>query len=285
MSLKDPKLIWLTLAFGLIGWSLPAQNRLQVVQDLAPVHVFAGGARQIDAQFRNAGEQTVDADMRAVLSQASSATVVRISDTPWKKLRVLPGQTVVESAKLDFPPVKTETRFLIQWVAGASNVVGRTEVLVYPTNLLQELKSLAGEDENALGFYDPQNQLKPLLKLVVVEFADLEDVGLEGFKGKLAIVGPFATKKQMREGLPTQVESLAKKGVSVVWFQPPPEKRGKLQPSFYAVPVGESSVVVAQAELVANLSENPQSQLNLIQLARLALRPEPPRLPHLIPQP
>ncbi|MFO1514098.1 MAG: hypothetical protein U1F83_14490 [Verrucomicrobiota bacterium] len=262
-----------------------ALAQLQLLPDSQPQAVFGGGRRALELRWRNAGNETMNGDVSARLLQASSATVVLVSDSPWKKLQVLPGQTVVESATLDFPAVRAETRFLIQWIESVSNIVGRLEVLVYPTNLLQELKALAGEQENALGIYDPQNQLKSVLKTVSVEFADLEDVGLEGFHGKLAIVGPFAAKKQMREGLPAQIELLAKKGASVVWLQPPPGKRDKLSPSFYTVPVGEAAVVVAQAELVANLAEHPQSQLNLIHFARLALRPEPPRLPSLSPQP
>ncbi len=262
-----------------------ALAQLQLLPDSQPQAVFGGGGRALELRWRNAGNETMNGDVSARLLQASSATVVRVSDSPWKKLQVLPGQTVVDSATLDFPAVKAETRFLIQWIEGVSNIVGRLEVLVYPTNLLQELKTLAGEQENALGIYDQQNQLKPLLKAVSVEFDDLEDVGLESFHGKLAIVGPFAAKKQMREGLPAQIESLAKRGVSVVWLQPPPEKRDKLSPSFYTVSAGEAAVVVAQAELVANLAEHPRSQLNLIHFARLALRPEPPRLPSLSPQP
>lgn len=262
-----------------------ALAQLQLLPDSMPQAVFGGGRRALELRWRNAGNETMNGDVSARLLQASSATVVRVSGSPWKKLQVLSGQTIVESATLDFPAVRAETRFLIQWVEVASNIVGRTEVLVYPTNLLQELKALAGEQENALGIFDPQNQLKPLLKTVSVEFADLEDVGLESFHGKLAIVGPFATKKQMREGLPAQIELLAKKGASVVWLQPPPEKRDKLSPSFYTVSAGEAAVVVAQAELVAHLAEHPRSQLNLIHFARLALRPEPPRLPSLSPQP
>lgn len=262
-----------------------AQAQLQLLPDSQAQAVFGGGRRALELRWRNAGNETMNGDVSARLLQASSATVVRVSDSPWKKLQVLSGQTIVESASLDFPAVRAETRFLIQWVEGVSNIVGRTEVLVYPTNLLQELKALGGEQENAMGIFDPQNQLKPLLKTMSVEFADLEDVGLESFHGKLAIVGPFAAKKQMREGLPAQTESLAKRGVSVVWLQPPPEKRDKLSPSFYTVSAGEAAVVVAQAELVANLAEHPRSQLNLIHFARLALRPEPPRLPALSPQP
>jgi hypothetical protein len=43
---------------------------------------------------------------------------------------------------------------------------------------------------------------------------------------------------------------------------------------------GKAAVVIVQADVIANLPENPQAQLNLIQFARLALHPAPPRLPH-----
>jgi hypothetical protein len=72
---------------------------------------------------------------------------------------------------------------------------------------------------------------------------------------------------------------LAKKGAAVVWIQPPPEKRDKLTPSFYSVPESTNAVVVVQPELVANLPDNPQAQLNLIYFCKLALQPEPFRLP------
>jgi hypothetical protein len=42
---------------------------------------------------------------------------------------------------------------------------------------------------------------------------------------------------------------------------------------------------VAQAGMVLNLADNPQSQINLLHFARLALHPETPRLPNLTPQP
>lgn len=270
--------ILLPLLIGATWFNSFAQ--LQVATEDTPQNVFEGEARRINLQMRNKGDHPIEAKIRAVLSQAGSATVVRISDTPWKKVQILPGQTITESAVLALPAVRAETPFLIQWIEGASNVVGRTDVLVYPTNLLQEFKVLVGVQENALGVYDPLNQLKPLLKMVSVEFADLEDVGLESFRGKLALVGPFSAKKQMPEGLPAQIESLAKKGVRVVWLQPPAERHDKLQPSFYAVPVGKATVIVVQPELVTNLGENPQAQLNLIYFARIALRPEPLHLSH-----
>ncbi len=157
------------------------------------------------------------------------------------------------------------------------------EVWVYPTNLLAELKPLAGDQ--ALGVFDPQNQLKPLLKNLKLEFTDLENLDLENFSGRLAIIGPFQSQAQMRDGLAKQIQALAKKGAAIVWLQPPPEKRSRLQPSFYSVSMNTNAVVVVQPELVADLPDNPQSQLNLVYFCKLALHPQPPALPDLAAQP
>lgn len=142
---------------------------------------------------------------------------------------------------------------------------------------------MAGEE--ALGVFDPQNQLKPLLKNLKLAFTDLENSDLENFSGKLAIIGPFASKAQMRDGLAKQIQALAKKGTAIVWLQPPPGKRDKLAPSFYSVSDSTNAVVIVQPELMSHLPENPQAQLNLIYFCKLALHPQPAVLPYLSVQP
>ena len=265
------------LLLALPLWPVAALAQLEVVPDKEPLQVFAGEGRRIAVQFRNPSGSPVEANVHTSLYQASSATAMPIGEAPWMKLEVLPAQTVLESASLTFPPIKAETRFLVQWLEGTNKVVGTTEVLAYPTNLLKELEGLAGEQP--LGVLDPANQLKPLLKAAAVECQDLEDTGLEDYHGKLAIIGPFKTRAQMQEGLANRVKTLAGKGGGVVWIQPPPEKREGFKPSFYTVREAKGAVVVVQAGLVANLAEHPQAQLNLIALARLALHPEPLQLP------
>jgi len=113
----------------------------------------------------------------------------------------------------------------------------------------------------------------------------LENSDLENFSGKLAIIGPFQSKGQMRDGLPNQIKVLAKKGAAIVWLQPPRTREEKLRPSFHSVPESTNAVVVVQSELILNLPDNPQSQLNLIYFCKLALHPQPPALPDLSPQP
>ena len=277
------KTLSLALCFVLLPETIWSQLRV-VPEDKPPV-AFAGEGRPLRVVFHNSADKTVAAEIHARLIQTSSATIMRLSEGPWKRVQVFAGQTIMEFAYLDFPAVKAETRFLVQWLEGTNQVIGTTEVLVYPPDLLKELKPLAGEAEGALGLFDPLNQLKPLVKNAKVDFVDLADAGLEGFRGKLAILGPFGSKAQMQEGLAEQIQKWMRKDVAVVWIQPPPEKRDKLAPSFYMVPGGPGNAVIVQAGLVSNLPENPQSQLNLLHCARLALHPEPARLPYLTSQP
>ena len=265
-------------------WQGSALAHIQLVPAGEPQRVFGGEARTVSLVFSNEGGKSIEADLRTRMLQVASVTAVPIGEAVWKKLSVLPGQTVLETAALDFPAVKAETRFIVQWIEGTNKVIGSTEVMVYPTNLLSELNRLAGEAEGALGIFDPQDRLKPLLKAAAVDFKDLGEGSLEDFRGKLAIIGPFESKAQMSEGLARRVETLAKNGVAVVWILPPRNWRAKLQPSFYAAPYGDVAVIVVQPELVTDLADSPRSQLNLIHFAQLALHPEPPHLPFLNPE-
>ena len=255
-----------------------AHAQLQTLPDKEPQRVFAGEGRRITVVFHNPQGSAVDADLHTRLYQASSATALLLGDAPWKKLEVLPGQTVLESATMTFPAIKAETRFLVKWLEGTSRVAGTTEVLVYPQDLLKSLKPLAGEEP--LGVLDPQNQLKPLLKAVAVEFQDLEDTAMEDYQGKLAIIGPFQSRAQMPEEAGDRIKKMAGRGVAVVWIQPPPEKRQELKPSFYTVPENTNAVVVVQPDLVSGLPDHPQAQLDLIYFCKRALAPEPLRLPN-----
>ena len=272
-----------TLGLLWLSARLAVGAQLELATNAEPQRVFFGGAKTIAVTFHNPSDENFEGEVRARIMQTSSATAVQLSETPWKKFQVLPGQTVIESAQLDFPAVKAETKFLVQWLENSNHILGKTEVLVYPTNLLAELKPLAGDEP--LGVFDPQNQLKPLLKNLKLKFTDMENSGVENFSGSLAIVGPFQSHAKMREGLVGQIKALARKGTAIVWLLPPPEKRGKLSPSFYSVSENTNAVIVVQPELVADLPDNPQSQLNLIYFCKLALQPEPFRLPNSTIQP
>jgi hypothetical protein len=267
-------LLWLAIACGCAGI---ANAQLQLLPDKEPQCVFAAGAQKISLVWQNAGEKSVDAEIRAQLFQAGSATAMSLGGKFWKQIEILPGQTVLETASVDFPAVNAQTKFLIQWLAGTNRVLGKTEVFVYPTNLLGELKPLLGEEN--VGVLDPNGELKPVLKQNRVEFLDLGEMALEDFSGKLAIIGPFQTRAQMREGMAQTIQRIARKGTAVIWIQPPPKPTEEIKPSYFVVPEGKGVVVVVQPDLVADFSRNPISQLNLIHFCKLALNPSPPALP------
>lgn len=260
--------LWLVL---MTGSTYCAYAQLTVLPDAIPQRAFGSDIQNITVLFHNGGQEQFQADLRIRMFQASSATAARLNESPWKKLYVLPGQTIVGSAEISFPKVRAETRFLIQWLESTNRVLGTTEVLVYPANFLSQLKTLAGEEP--LGVFDPGHQFKPLLKRFEVLHQDLAEEGTDKFHGKLAIIGPFESKKQMRGSLTDDIRALAKRGVAVVWLLPPAAECVPVRPSFYTVRVGDGTVVVAQADLVLRLGESPQAQLNLIHLAETALHP------------
>jgi hypothetical protein len=264
--------------------------QLEVVARAEPQRVFGGGTRTIEVWWRNAGNVADEADIQTRLMQLTSATAAPFEVAPWKRLQVLPGQTVVETVTLDFPAVKAETRFLVQWIEGSNQILGSTEVCVYPTNLLAELQSPVGETDGALGVFDPQNQIKPLLQNANVNFVDLENTRLKNFRGQSAIIGPFKSKAQMDCALAGKIKTLAENGVALVWIQPPAEdffslETKPVQPSFYSVPARQGAAVIVQPEMLADLARDPRSQLNLIYFCKQALQPQPLTLPSVKKQP
>jgi hypothetical protein len=278
-----PKCFVLTLASVLFAHADALEQHLQFVLESRDERVLSGETAKVKLTLRNHTAARVKADMRMRVWEASSATAGVINDRFWKTLEVLPDQTILDSVTLNFPLVRGETRFLIQWIEGTNRVLGTTEVLVYPPDLLKELRALAGQKPIAV--FDPAGELKPLLKKVNVPFSDIELSGFDNFEPILAVLGPFESKAQMREGLAGSVKAMARKGAAVVWLQPPPGPHDQLRPSYFTVCEGKGAIVVAQGLLVANLAEDPQSQLNLIHLCRVALRPKPPRLPDFVSQP
>jgi hypothetical protein len=265
------------------GWPAMAGTQLQLLSDPQAQQLFAGAAKTVSVTFFNPGNENFEAAIHLRVFQTSSATAVPLGEWPWKQLEVLPRQTIVESAQLEFPAVNAETKFLVQWMAGTNHIIGSTEVLAYPSNLLHELKLMFHTDE--LGLLDPNNLLKPSFTQNDLEFLDLEKTALEDFSGKLAIIGPFVSQAQMREGLSKAIQKIAMKGVAVVWIQPPPSRGDDIAPSFYLVPEARAVVVIVQPEMVVDFSQNPGSQLNLIRLCKLAVKPAPFALPNFASQP
>jgi hypothetical protein len=262
-----------------------ARAQLEIITNPAPQSVFFGDVRSISATFHNPGGLDFKQPIRLVISQTTSATLVPLGERPWKELQVLPGQTVLESAPLDFPPVKAGTKFLVQWVYGKNDIIGKTEVLVYPTNLLHELRLLMDDSQDNLGVLDPHNQIKPALTRAAIKFVDLAETELDSFHGKLAMIGSCVSDDPEWRGLSDRIAGLAQKGTPVVWIQSPPQTRGKIWPSFFTVLENTNVVVMVHPELVAGLPDHPQAQLNLVYFCRMALNPRPLTLPDLSPHP
>jgi len=256
----------------LAAWPLPICAQLEKVPDHSPQIVFSGQARKIQVLFHNPTDRPLDAKLRTRVFQASSATAMPLGEPrPWKTIRVLPGQTIVESASLDFPDVKVGTHFVVHWLDDRGKALEPTDVIVHPTGLFKAFKTLAGE--RSFGVLDPQDRLKPLLKESLIEFSDLETADAN-FNGRLMIVGPFATREDMPAGLIGRIKAIAKKGCAVIWIQPPPEPDQKHSLSVCLLREGAGVVVLARAELFSDLAESPQAQLDLIYLAGLALKPD-----------
>lgn len=244
-----------------------------VCLERSPQSVFAGEARRIQVIFRNPTDRMIEIDVRLRLLQCSSATAVPLgSARSWEKLHVLAEQTIIESVSLTFPLVKTATRFLVEWLDDHGQALGQTEVIAYPPDLLRELKPLAGGEP--LGLFDPQNQIKPLLARLGVDYTDLETVGLEQFSGRLAIIGPFAGPQQRRADLVERTKTAARAGLAVVWIEPATTAWSNGPMPVELARLGRGAIAVANAEQISDAAGNPLAQLNLIRLAHLALKPE-----------
>ena len=124
-------------------------------------------------------------------------------------------------------------------------------MLVYPPNLLTNLKTLAGE--SGFGVFDLQNEIKPALSNAAVNFVDLEIAEWKNFTGQFAIVGPF-TNTMVTE----QMEAFVRKGGAVIWIPLATNALGVLKPSFEVKSHGRGTLVVVHAaDLVANLTDHP----------------------------
>jgi hypothetical protein len=247
--------VWWLLA---ICWPLTAAAQMQLVADSQAQAVFAGSTQIVRVVLHNAGDAPASRDVDMRLVQLTAASAVSIGDArPWKKIDLLPRQTVLETMAVAFPEVRAATGFGVELVG-----IGRVRVTAWPHDVLQRLKTLAGDVP--LGVFDPNGQLKTLLKQASVAMADFE---IEPTDSKLAIVWSNG------RNLPESVKSRVTKGMSAVWI------RSSTVPTSYAVRIGAGVIVVAPESTIRGLADSPLPQLTLIRDAELALQPEALRLP------
>jgi hypothetical protein len=251
----------------------PLMAQLEVVAPPEAQAVFSGPARPVEVIFHNTGTITTNVSVRTRIYQTSTSTAAPFGQLEtWKSVRTFPGQTVLESGAFDFPEVRGKTRFLIQWIDEGTRIIGNTEVLVFPTNLLAELHNLL--KGKPVGIIDSENNLKSSLKALDLDFEDLADNGVERFTGNLAIIwSPIHSANQSSE-LKRKVTLLAKTGKDVVWIVPMHEHGHDAEPRMLPLQAGSNTVVIVQSNLVSNFQSNPQSQLNLLRAVGMATSPE-----------
>jgi hypothetical protein len=246
--------------------------QVRAVPNPTPQAVFGGEQRFIRVHFENPSPDEQVDEVRARLLQLTSATAVPIRITPWKTLRMLPGQEVVERFETEFPAVKTETRFAIQWLDEGGRVMGRTDVRVFPARPLGGLKALL--DGSAVGVVDPADRIPSVLREAGLEVEVVDIEALARFEGKLLIIGPKDGMTSVPDGLGTDLLRLARKGVAVVWLVAPDPGK-PLGPSFQRMAEGNGTLMIVDPTLVEELATSPLAQKNLLQLATQALRPVP----------
>ena len=259
----------LSSLFGLA--TLTATAQVEFVPDETPRCLFTGTEQKVPIVVRNESNDAIQRQVRMRINQLSSAVAMPLGPArEWRTLHLLPHQTAIESLTIKFPPVAAATRFEVVWLNVENSILGRTEFLGYPPNLLSALKPVV--ERKLLGVFDPATQLKPLLKQTSMDFEDLEvGEGLAGFNGALAILFPGTNSMPRSVELTSIIRKKAKQGVAFVWIQNVRPDQIESAPLAYTVRVNTRTVVVAEASTVAHLAESPVSQLNLIRFAELAL--------------
>lgn len=261
-----------------LAFPLAAAAQLELIPGESGVEVFSGTNRAVVVLLKNPTAKTVEEPVRARIFQAASDTTMPVTNLSWKTLTVRAGQTVMETARLDFPVVRSATRFVVRWEGAEGRKVGVTEVLVHPPHPLSELKPmLAGK---VLGVFDPDGELKPVLQSAGVPFEDLENSELRGFEGGLALIRPAAEPTKRRSGFSAEVTALVKAGLAVVWIETAPELlRSSVEPRVVFQHFGEGAMVISRARSISTFRDNAAGQVNLTRLCRVALGREPLGLP------
>lgn len=249
---------------------LPAAA-LEAIRSLEPQQVFADGRRTVEVRWRNDAADTVRIEVRLHLFQFTSATAAPVGgQRPWKTLTVLPGQTVVERAVIDFPKLRVATRFAARWLDGDGKLLGVTEIWAHPDNLPDLLKDLTGAQP--VGLLDDTGMLRAVLAAHGIPITELDSDGSwKEFRGRLAVVAPKPEANQGEFRLGTAALARIKEGLAVVWLQTPPTISPPGRPLAERVPLGRGAVVLAPASVLDGLDHSPAARLALLRLAELAL--------------
>ena len=264
------RLSFIILAISTFTQFLCAQ--VEVVRDPIPTGIFADVSQKIHVTFHNDEKRSAEIDLRFRLYQASSGTLMPVGDIQtFKRIKILEGQTVIETVSLKIPAIKTSGRFQVQWFDGDKKF-GVSDVMVYPVGILKQLKVLAGE--KALGILDVSGELRKLLDQLKIEYEDLEkDPGLGEFNGKLVIITAYTSKEQLPPQLIANIGKKAKDGASIVWVRPADMAQPMHQVTVCSLQMGEGTVVMVHPSVVVNIGSSADAQVALIRCAQMAVKP------------
>lgn len=225
--------------------------------------VFSGLISSVEVRFQNSSDAMFESDVFMRIFQLSSATAMPVTERErWTKLRVLAHQTIVEQVRFELPSVRAKTRFEIRWSDATGAALGTAAIDAYPTNLLQTFAELCAS--KALGIFDPESRLKPLLTGAGVEFVDLGQSTFEDFHGRLIVAFMDEQAQQAR------LLKTVRRGVNAVMIS---AKAEELSPGDFVV-VNETSDTrraVVDSKTVADLKSDVASQLRLISIAELVM--------------
>jgi hypothetical protein len=255
--------------------------QLEVIPTAAPQVVFAGVASTIEVTIRNRGSVALDSEFSTRLFQVSSATRLPVGGSQvWKRLQILPEQTILESVPVHLPDVRAITQFQVQMLA-ADKPAGQCTVVGCPRDLIRQLVDITGAKHIAV--LDSDRKLRPLLDKAGAASIDLTSPGGDsGAQYALAILGPFARRESVPPDFTTRANDLVKRNIAVVALLPPGTLGGfdSTAPLHMILPPpgGQKPAMVWSETGAEPIENSARAQLALFRLSELALglRPTAP---------
>ncbi len=231
--------------------------------------VFSGTPAEINLPIQNSGFTSSSPTLFYRLWQISSSTLAPVGDKVAIKSSVLPaGETIVLNLKIPTPPVRTITPFLIK-ISDEAADLGAIPVRVCPTNLLAGIKGLTDQ----LALYDPGSNLKPVFQrdgLAVCETSD------PNFTGKLLLVRLASKDEELAWGhqeSPPAVSAIYIVSSGVTGAE-------RLLPVKVSTANGRL-IAIVQDWFIPDFAHAPLSQLRLLHIVELILKPELVKTPGL----
>jgi hypothetical protein len=233
---------------------------------------FFPGANSLTLIWTNRGPEQIEMEIKGAFFQTSSKLALRLPVEIVEKLRLLLNQAALMPIRIDVPEVRAKTLFVIRWQDVSAKALGKTELNVYPREMLRELETMAGD--TALGIFNLDAKFETGFRKSKVKIERLEQDGIGGYAGKLLIAGGEQAQDSSRETL----IALARRGVVIVCIVAHNDDE-TLRPNFFARAYGTGVVVFVQEMFLDHFDTNPESQLRLVEICRMATKPGVPELP------